>query len=451
MFRLGLVPFMAAEFGHYFFYCLKGKHEVDDVGWSVLTIVILMGVSLFYSLNNLALRGFSFVKLQEAFKSASKESRLDAFVEKDEKLILTCLIFRLVANIGIFVMMANLMISQGIGYLYLFIAAVFVFTVFSFAIPYSWAKYTSESILVKTQPLLEFSALIASPVLALLRAHNTLVRRLAGVGESTPDQAQEDMQDEILSVVEQGRVEGVVDEEEKEMIENVLELADTNAEEIMTPRTDVIAIDVETDLSGVLEIISNAGHSRIPVYKDTIDNIIGLVYAKDLLSEIGKDQEKFKLRDKIRNAYFVPETKPLRVLLHEFQNQKLHIAVVLDEYGGTAGIVTIEDIIEELVGEIVDEYEETPPEEFQQIDENTVEIDARMYVDDLNDKFDLKLPEDEDYDTVGGFVFSHLGYIPKSGETFDYENLNFNVIAAESRKINRLRIAKSNPVEKLNQ
>ncbi|HEV57940.1 MAG TPA: CBS domain-containing protein, partial [Phycisphaerales bacterium] len=171
-----------------------------------------------------------------------------------------------------------------------------------------------------------------------------------------------------------------------------------------------------------------------------------LVYAKDLLTEVGRTDEEFRLRDKIRPAYFVPESKPLRALLHEFQNQKLHIAVVLDEYGGTAGIVTIEDILEELVGEIADEYEPMPVESMQRLDEHTIEIDARTYVDDLNDEFDVTLPEDDDYDTVGGFVFSHLGYIPKTGETFEYGNLRFTIIAAESRKINRIRIEKK-PVE----
>ena len=144
----------------------------------------------------------------------------------------------------------------------------------------------------------------------------------------------------------------------------------------------------------------------------------------------------------MRDAYFVPETKPLRVLLHEFQNQKLHIAVLLDEYGGTAGIVTIEDILEELVGEIADEYEDVTPDSTKQIDENTIELDARTYIDDLNRDFELELPEDEDYDTVGGFVFSHLGYVPKTGETFVYEKINFTIVAAEPRKIKRLRIEK---------
>jgi len=192
----------------------------------------------------------------------------------------------------------------------------------------------------------------------------------------------------------------------------------------------------------VLDAIKKAGHSRIPVYEENIDNIVGFIYAKDLLAEIGKDPSQFCLRDRMREAYFVPESKPLRALLHEFQNQKLHIAVVLDEYGGTAGIVTLEDIIEELVGEITDEYEETPPASVKQVDENTIEVDARTYVDDLNDEYELDLPDDEDYDTVGGFVFARLGYVPKTGEHFDYKNLQFTIASAESRRINRITIRK---------
>jgi putative hemolysin len=226
------------------------------------------------------------------------------------------------------------------------------------------------------------------------------------------------------------------------MIENVLELSSSTADEIMTPRTDIVALEVNSDLQKVLETIAVAGHTRVPVYEDNIDKLIGLVYAKDLLTEIGKNPADFKLRDKMRLAYFVPETKPLRVLLHEFQNRKLHIAVVLDEYGGTAGIVTLEDILEELVGEITDEYEETPAEPVKKIDENTIEADARTYIDDLNDEFELSLPEDEDYDTVGGFVFSRLGYIPKADETFEYEGLKFTIASAEARRIRRIKIQK---------
>jgi len=202
----------------------------------------------------------------------------------------------------------------------------------------------------------------------------------------------------------------------------------------------VMALDVNSNLQQVLEAIISAGHTRVPVYEENIDSIVGIIYAKDLLSEIGGNPQDFKLRDKMREAYFVPETKSLRTLLHEFQTQKLHIAVVLDEYGGTAGIVTLEDILEELVGEIADEYEETPSEPVKKIDERTLDVDARTYVDDLNDEFDLNLPEDEDYDTIGGFVFSLLGYIPKTGEQFHHENLKFTIVSAEARKVDRVRI-----------
>jgi len=421
---------------------------VDEVGWLVLLICLFTGLSLFFSLNNLALRTFSRLKLQEAFKTANKETLVDNFVENVEKLILTCSLFTLLANITILLVLFALLATK--SYILVFIIALLIFAIFTLTIPHAWAKHTGEKILSRTHRLLELFAYIATPALFLFRIHDGLVRRLAGVTQVPPDQAQEEKQEEILSVVERGKMEGVVDAEEMEMIENVLELSDTTAEEIMTPRTDVIAVKADDDLQTILKTISEAGHSRIPVYEKNIDNIIGLIYAKDLLDQVGKTDGDFNLRDKMRKAYFVPETKPLRALLHEFQNQKLHIAVVLDEYGGTAGIVTIEDILEELVGEIVDEYEDMPPATIKKLSETTIEADARMYIDDLNEEFELALPEDEDYDTLGGFVFSHLGYIPKTDETFDYEDVKFTITAAESRRIKRVRIQKPTAKEKTN-
>ncbi len=421
------------------------------VGWLVLLACFLAGGVLFFSVNTIALRMFSLAKLQEAFKAIGKEKLTDELVEKTENLILSCSVYRLIFNMAMLLLLLAVFTTRQFGrtqtggYLLVFIIAVPIFLVFSLAIPHAWAKYAGEKILSRTCRLLMFFSTIAWPVLYVLRLYDVLIRRLAGVAVTTPEEDREEKQEEFLTDLEQHRMEGAVDAEEQEMIENVLELSETCADEIMTPRTDVIAVEVNSDLHTILKTINTAGHSRVPVYEKNIDNIIGLVYAKDLLTEIGKDPADFKLRDKIRDAYFVPETKPLRTLLHEFQNQKLHMAVVLDEYGGTAGIVTIEDVLEELVGEITDEYEETPPENIKKIDQNTIEVDARTYIDDLNDQFELNLPEDEDYDTIGGFVFSHLGYIPKAGETFDYKNLRFVIAAAETRKIKRIRICKNVP------
>ncbi|MHC5083259.1 MAG: hemolysin family protein [Planctomycetota bacterium] len=417
---------------------------MDEVGWSILLLCILTPISLFFGLNSLSLRSFSRVKIQEAFRQAGKEGVFDTFLEQVESLTIACGAIRVIANTSITFLVIFILIEK--HFILAFILSIFVIELFSLVIPHAWAKHTSEYVLPRTYPLLKLLLIPTKPIGVVFKLHDKFVRRLAGVTEVDPEQAQEEKQEEILSFVEQGRIEGVVDAEEVEMIENVLELDETAAEEIMTPRTDLIAINAEDDLNTILETVCGKGHSRIPVYEETIDNIIGLLYAKDMLSELGKDTSKFDLRKKMRPAYFVPESKPLRDLLHEFQNQKLHIAVVLDEYGGTAGIVTIEDILEELVGEITDEYEKTPRELYKKIDESTFELDARMYIDDVNEELEIELPEDEDYDTAGGFVFSHLGYIPKVGEKFDYENLTISVTAAGARVVKKLRI-KKNPVE----
>ncbi len=417
------------------------------LGLAVLLFVLTFG-ALFFSVSAITLRSYSRARLLEAFKAADRENYAEELMGRSETLILACTLYRLILNMSILLLVLAVLVHLGRGaidlvdYLLAFFIALMIFSVFSVAIPHALAKYAGEKILGKTyKPLIFFSG-FSMPLLYVLGLYDGFIKRLLGVVETTPEELQEEKQEEFLTDLEQHRMEGVVDEEEQEMIENVLELSETTADEIMTPRTDITAIEADSDLEKILQIINSAGHSRYPVYEENIDNIIGLVYAKDLLTEIGKNPQDFKLRDKIRQAYFVPETKALRTLLHEFQNQKLHIAVVLDEYGGTAGIVTIEDVLEELVGEITDEYEKTVAKPIKKIDPQTYEIDARVYIDDLNDQAQISLPEDEDYDTVGGFVFSHLGYIPKTGETFDYENLQFTITSAETRKIKRIKIHK---------
>ena len=420
------------------------------IGWALLGICLFVGATSFFSVNANALRVFSRLRLLEAFKTANGEERpelVDKVVENADRLILACSFYRLVFNIGSLLLMVALMAALHkeltvAAYAVAFVISLAIFSVFSLAIPYAWAKYAGEKLISRTYWILMAFAVLAAPVLHVLQLYDGFVRRLAGVPAATPETQQDQMQEEFLEDLEQRRIEGAVDEEEQEMIENVLEFSERTAGEIMTPRTDLIAVEVSDDLATVLDAIREAGHSRIPVYEETIDNIVGLIYAKDLLAEIGRPKEQFSLRARMREAYFVPETKPLRALLHEFQNQKLHIAVVLDEYGGTAGIVTLEDIIEELVGDIADEYDEAQQESVRKIDENTIEVDARTYVEDLNDEYELDLPEDEDYDTVGGFVFSRLGYVPKAGEDFDYENLKFTIASAEPRRVKRVRIQK---------
>lgn len=426
------------------------------IGGAVLLICLFAGATLFFSVNAITLRTFSLVRLQEAFQRTSGDDadrRVERLVENADKLALTCAFCRLLFNLGGLLLLVALLSRlrepvHAVTYVLAFVVALGIFSVFSLAIPDALAKYAGERVLSRTYGILIVCSILAAPIVYALQLYDGFVRRLAGVPQATEQEQQEEKQEEFLEDLEQHRMEGTVDAEEQEMIENVLELREGMADEIMTPRTDLIAVDVNADLPTVLETIKKAGHSRLPVYQDNIDKVVGLIYAKDLLEQIGKNPEEFRLRDRIREAYFVPETKPLRALLHEFQQQKLHIAVVLDEYGGTSGIVTLEDILEELVGEIADEYEKTPPESVKKIDENTIEVDARMYVKDLNEEYSLDLPEDEDYDTVGGFVLSRLGYVPKAGESFDYNNLKVTIASAEPRRVKRVRIQIQKAVER---
>ncbi len=390
-------------------------------------------------------------KLQQALEKRNKNAHLaDKIADNSEKLNRACDLWLLVVTLAalLIVVVLWMRLSDSGTKIYTAILTSFgtiiMFTVFGLAIPRAWAKYAGEILILKTYKLLTVLALVCWPLLYIFQLFDIVIKRLAGVTEAvTEAQKQDQMQEEFLTSLEQHKIEGAVDAEEQEMIENVLELADTNADEIMTPRIDLVAIEENSNLETIVKIINTDGHSRMPVYRKNIDNIIGFIYAKDLLINISAETKDFDLHQKMRKPYFVPETKSLRELLHEFQNQKLHIAVVLDEYGGTAGIVTLEDILEELVGEITDEYEDTQPEDITTIDEHTVEVDARTYVDDINDQLNLNLPEDEDYDTIGGFVLSHLGYIPLSGESFEYKNIKFSITSAETRKINRIQIYRS--------
>jgi len=429
---------------------------VGFIGGAVLLICLFAGATLFFSVNAMTLRTFSLVRLQEAFQRAGGKDpleRVDRLVANADRLALTCAFYRLVFNLAglLLLVMLSSRLQQpphAIAYVLAFLVGVVIFSIFSLAIPDALAKYAGERVLSRTHGVLVVCSIVAAPIVYVLQLYDGFVRRLAGVPQSTPQEQHEEKQEEFLEDLEQHRMEGTVDAEEQEMIENVLDLRERMADEIMTPRTDLIAVEVSADRPTVLETIRRAGHSRLPVYEGSIDNVVGLVYAKDLLEEIGKDPADFRLRDRMREAYFVPETKSLRALLREFQQQKLHIAVVLDEYGGTAGIVTLEDILEELVGEIADEYEKTEPESVRKVDENTIDVDARMYVEDLNEQCSLDLPDDEDYDTLGGFVFSRLGYVPKAGESFEYKNLKFVIASAEARRVKRVRIQIQKAVER---
>jgi CBS domain containing-hemolysin-like protein len=333
----------------------------------------------------------------------------------------------------------ELMPDRGPGARYtvaLLISAVIMTTLF-IAIPMSWARYGGEPTLrTLWTPLLGLRAVLL-PMLWALRGVDPIVRRVSGFDLADADN---DLGDEVIAAIEDHESGRTIDEEQKEMLEAVFDLPNTTAGEVMTPRTEIKGIDIGASLDEVRQRLLAIGHSRVPVYEESLDHIRGLLYAKDLLDFLGQDKA-FRLGEVVREAMLVPESKPVSDLLREFRGQRVHIAIVLDEYGGTAGLVTVEDILEEIVGEIQDEYELTEePEPIEQVDETTIDVDAAIDFDDLIDELDIHEPDEVDFDTLRGFVYSQLGHIPEAGEVFDYEGFRFVVTEAEKTRVNRVRI-----------
>jgi putative hemolysin len=244
---------------------------------------------------------------------------------------------------------------------------------------------------------------------------------------------------DISAVISASEEQGYIDEQEKAMMSSILDFNDMQVREAMVPRTSITAVDIAWDEDKILDSIMEAGYSRMPVYKDNLDNIVGILYTKDMLSMI-KNRGLIIFHDLMRVPYFVPETKNIGDLLKEFKKGKLHMAIIVDEYGGTSGLITLEDIIEEIVGDIKDEYD-TEEREIEDCGDSCYMAKGRLEISKLNaDPYDLNLPEEGDTTTVGGFVTALFGYLPKPGESIAYGNVYFSVIKADERKINRVKI-----------
>lgn len=245
-------------------------------------------------------------------------------------------------------------------------------------------------------------------------------------------------EDELRLLVEVGQEEGVLEGEERAMIDNVFDLADTAVREVMVPRIDMVTIAADSSLEDAAGLMLQGGQSRIPVYDGSIDNIIGVLYAKDLLRIFATQEHPPSVRALVRTAYFVPESKRLDDLLRELQERRIHMAIVMDEYGQVAGLVTIEDLVEEIIGDIQDEYD-TEEQQFERVGENEFIVDARMGLDDFAEVVGRSLPEDG-YDTVGGFVYSQLDKIPSIGDTIHYEDMAITVLNAKGRRVTKIKV-----------
>lgn len=352
--------------------------------------------------------------------------------------------------------------------------ASFILWIFGTLIPSAIARHAAEQTVYSGSTLIRLVYLLTAPFRPLTKLIDEVIRRLSG---KTREDEHGSLEQELLSVVDEAKDEGKFDDAERDMIEAVVKFRDRTVAQVMTPRTEMEAMLLVNDLSKVTQTIRTIGHSRIPVYEGDLDHIVGVFYVKDLMKWLAGDAvvhnadashapaaptapaappassggsrggRTFDLRALLRPAVFVPETKTIRELLPELLAKRTHIALVADEYGGTAGLITIEDIVEEVFGDIQDEYEQ-PEESVAEVKidaaTRTAEIDARASIEDVNyellRELGVQLPEGADYETVGGFVTVTMGRIPEAGETLTYEGGTVLVISAEPTRVTRVQI-----------
>ncbi len=402
--------------------------------------------SAFFASCNNALKTFSKARLLDLMEDAGRPDRFNRFLQRVDQLTLMTGVLRTLLNL--LVLLGTLYfverhwadISPLWQDIVAFAIAGALVAVLSVALPVAIARHHAERVLAFSIPLLLLMLAVTAPLAHALHLFDPLVRKLWASPSGSSDE--DTITQEVINVVQDHQDNGQVDPAQRQMLEGVFEMPSTTAGEIMTPRTDIRGLPITSTLSEIKEFVLREGYSRIPVFDGSLDHINGILYAKDLIRYLDNSQA-MDLRHMLRQAMVVPESKPLRELLAEMKNGKVHMAIVLDEYGGTAGMVTIEDIIEEIVGEIQDEYETTEDQPLiHRVDETTVEVDGRVYVHDLNDELGVELPEDEAYDTIGGFVVSTLGHIPEAGESFEFASLRLVVTEAARTKVNRVRVQK---------
>ena len=315
-----------------------------------------------------------------------------------------------------------------------------VFLVLGQAVPRALARTRPSSTAGVLLSLARFVATLVRPLSALSDSAADLFTRLFG-GEH-PDTVPAGSEDELLIITRDDDNDGVIEPEERKMIDNVLRLEETTARDIMVPRVDIVAVAEDASSQEIIDVMTEKGHSRLPVFRESIDEIVGILYAKDLLPFVIGSTRTLPIKRLLRPAYAVPESKRLDDLLAELRRSRVHIAVVADEYGGTAGLVTIEDILEEIVGEIHDEYDEEMTL-LEQVTESEIIVDGRLPIEEIEEALGLSLTGDDDpYGTAAGFVHWHLDRMPREGDRFDAHGIRAEVLDVEGNRLRRLRLTR---------
>ncbi|NLK35435.1 MAG: HlyC/CorC family transporter [Gracilibacteraceae bacterium] len=429
-----------------------------DLWTQILLIMLLIGLNAFFAASEMAIISVRQSKIKPLVEEGNKAAILvNRFLEEPSKLLATIQIGITFAGFLASAIGAQTLVNGLAGFLmslnvpFLSVSAVgiatFIITsvialftlVLGELVPKRMALSQSEKTAFRVAGIINFLSKVTYPIVKFLTmSTNLIVKFMGGPVKGTEEQITEE---EIRSMINVGEEKGIFQETETEMINSIFEFDDTVAKEVMTPRTDIVALSCEATRDEILDVIVQENFSRIPVYEESIDNIIGILYVKDLFTMIkNKVEWEVSLKDIIREAHFVPEYKKIDELFKEMQKSKTHIAVVIDEYGGTAGIITIEDLLEEIVGNIFDEYDDVVLD-YEKIDDNTYIVSGMLDIGEINDILDTKLPEEE-FDTISGLLLSHSGKMPEVGYELTIDNIYFRIEEVDDKRISKIRIEK---------
>ncbi len=407
----------------------------------IVLIAAFLAIGTYLSTLNLAMQHMSRSGLERRLEHRRKVGAADWLYDRLDAAALATALLRTFSRMAVFILtlaaLINLQSEAVVRWWDLIlagvIAAVLVW-VTTVVVAQALSRYLGSAIIAESLPVIRCITFALTPATRAGAIVDHAMRKLAGPRD------RDDAEAELLESIEDSHREGALDMVSAEILENVVEFTNTEVSQVMTPRLEIEGIEFTDDLAIIRRFISTAGHSRIPVYRQNLDNIVGILYLKDLIRYLGEDGTEFRLQPLLRTPIVVPETKPVRTMLADFQRSEVHLAIVVDEFGATAGLVTIEDVLEQIVGDIRDEHESHHEyeHELKTLEDGRSEVDGRFRVHELNAQLGLDLPEQGDYDTIAGLVIAHLGHVPKTGEKFRIANVQFTALAATPTHVKRL-------------
>jgi CBS domain containing-hemolysin-like protein len=420
----------------------------------LLVLFVLVLFSALFSLSETAITTVSRIKIKHMVEQKVRGARsLQKLREYPSKLLGAVLIGNNIVNIGASALATSMIIDHltRTGFAEISYAVgvstgimTLVILVFGEIIPKTVALRNADRMALVAAPYIDFLSVVLQPIIQFLSWVSSPFIGLFGA--KMPQQGPFLSREEIRLLLAISEKDVGIEEEEREMISSIFEFGSTVAREVITPRPDMICVDAGEKIEKAISLMIDSGHSRLPVYDGNLDNILGVIYAKELLKVVSNGIGENSLRDFIRPVLVIPESKKVHELLHEMQAMRTHLAIIVDEYGTTRGLITLEDLMEEIVGEIHDEFEKEE-KAFEQLDKNSWIVNAKQSIFSVNKELDIKIPEGE-YDTLSGFVFSLLGKLPIVGDEVKYDDIHVSVERIHKRRITRVKIVKTPKAEK---